>query len=63
MLDCCGKKVKGHIATTGSITAEDACNLMTAIVEYCFGPVKRLAEPIERLTDSSSPYVDGDKPA
>ena len=50
----------GHVATTGGITAEDVRDLMVATVEHRFGPVNRLAEPIEWLTDNGSPYVAGD---
>lgn len=50
----------GHVATTGGITAEDVRDLMVTTVEHRFGPVNRLAEPIEWLTDNGSPYVAGD---
>lgn len=59
-LDCCDREAMGHVATTGGITAEDVRDLMVATVEHRFGPVNRLAEPIEWLTDNGSPYVAGD---
>jgi putative transposase len=58
-LDCCDREAMGHVATTGGITAEDVRDLMVATVEHRFGPVNRLAEPIEWLTDNGSPYVAG----
>ena len=59
-LDCCDREAMGHVATTGGITAEDVRDLMVATVEHRFGPVNRLAEPIEWLTDNGSPYVAGE---
>jgi putative transposase len=59
-LDCCDREAMGHVATTGGITAEDVRDLMVATVEHRFGPVNRLAVPIEWLTDNGSPYVAGD---
>jgi putative transposase len=59
-LDCCDREAMGHVATTGGITAEDIRDLMVATVEHRFGPVNRLTEPIEWLTDNGSPYVAGE---
>jgi len=42
----------GHVATIGGITAEDVRDLIVATVEHRFGPVNRLAEPLEWLTDN-----------
>ena len=53
-LDCCDREAMGYVATTGGITAEDVRNLMVATVEHRYGPVNRLAEPIEWLTDNGS---------
>jgi len=59
-LDRCDREAMGHVATTGGIAAEDLRDLMVATVEHRFGPVNRLAEPIEWLSDNGSPYVVGD---
>ena len=59
-LDCCDREAMGHVATTGGITAEDIRDLMVATVEHRFGPVNRLASPIEWLSDNGSPYVAHD---
>lgn len=50
----------GRVATTGGITAEDVRERMVATVEHSFGPVTRLAKPIECLADNGSPYIAGD---
>ena len=50
----------GHVATTGGITAEDVQDLMVATVEHRYGPVNRLPEPIEWLSDNGSPYTARD---
>lgn len=47
-LDCLRPGAMGHVDTT----AEDVRDLMVATVDHRFGPVSRLAEPIEWLTDS-----------
>lgn len=59
-LDCCDREAMGHVAATGGITAEDVCDLLVATVEHLFGPVNRLVEPIEWLTDNGSPYIAGE---
>ncbi len=51
-LDCCDREAMGHVATTGGITAEDVQDLMVATAEHRYGPVNRLPEPIERLSDN-----------
>ena len=51
-LDCCDREAMGHVAATGGITAEDIRDLMVATVEHRFGPVNRMAAPIEWLTDN-----------
>ena len=59
-LDCCDREAMGHVATTGGITAEDVKDLMVATVEHRLGPVNRLPEPIESLSDNGSPYTARD---
>lgn len=59
-LDCCDREAMGHVATTGGITAEDVRNLMVATVEHRYGPVNRLPEPIEWLSDNGSCYTAHD---
>ena len=59
-LDCCDREAMGHVATTAGITAEDVRDLMVATVEHRYGPVNRLPEPIEWLSDNGSRYVAGD---
>jgi len=56
-LDCCDREAMGHVATTGSITAEDVQDLMVATVEHQYGAVNRLPEPIEWLSDNGSCYT------
>jgi putative transposase len=51
-VDCCDREAMGHVATTGGITAEDVQDLMVATVKHRFGPVNRLPEPIEWLSDN-----------
>lgn len=58
-LDCCDREVMGHVATTGGTTAENVRDLMVVTLEYPVGPVSRLVEAIECLTDNGSPYVAG----
>lgn len=47
--DCCDREAMGHVATTGSIIAQNIRDLMAATVKHQFSPVNRLAAPIERL--------------
>ena len=56
-LDCCDREAMGHVATTGGITAEDVQDLIVATVEHRYGPVNRLPEPIEWLSDNGSCYT------
>ena len=59
-LDCCDREAMGHVATTGGISAEDIRDLMVATVEHRYGPVNRLPEPVEWLSDNGSPYTAGE---
>ena len=59
-LDCCDREAMGHVATTAGITAQDVQDLMVATVEHRFGPVNRLPEPVEWLTDNGSCYTARD---
>ena len=45
------------VATTGGIAGEHVQNLMVAAVERRFGPVNRLPDTIEWLSDNGSCYV------
>ena len=56
-LDCCDREVLGHVATTEGIKGEDVQDLMITAVEYRFGPVNRLPETIEWLSDNGSGYI------
>jgi putative transposase len=56
-LDCCDREVLGHVATTEGIKGEDVQDLMIAAVEYRFGPVNRLPQTIEWLSDNGSGYI------
>jgi transposase InsO family protein len=42
-LDCCGREMLGHVATTEGIKGEDVQDLMITAVEYRFGPRRRLS--------------------
>ena len=59
-LDCCDREVLGHVATTEGIKGEDVQDLMITAVEYRFGPVTRLPETIEWLSDNGSGYIAHD---
>jgi len=59
-LDCCDREVLGHVATTEGIKGEDVQDLMITAVEYRFGPVTRLPETIEWLSDNGSGYITHD---
>ncbi|HEY0909523.1 MAG TPA: IS3 family transposase, partial [Bradyrhizobium sp.] len=59
-LDCCDREAMSFVATTGGIGSGDVRDLMLAAVERRFGPVNRLPEPIEWLTDNGSCYVARD---
>ena len=56
-LDCCDREVLGHVATTEGIKGEDVQDLMITAVEYRFGPVNRLPQTIEWLSDNGSGYI------
>ena len=56
-LDCCDREAMGHVATTEGIKGEDVRDLMITAVEHRFGPVNRLPETIEWLTDNGSGYI------
>ena len=56
-LDCCDREVLGHVATLEGIKGEDVQDLMITAVEYRFGPVNRLPETIEWLSDNGSGYI------
>jgi putative transposase len=56
-LDCCDREVLGHVATTEGIKGEDVQDLMITAVEYRFGPVNRLPETIEWLSDNGSSSI------
>jgi putative transposase len=59
-LDCCDREVLGHVATTEGIKAEDVQDLMITAVESRFGPVNRLPQTIEWLSDNGSGYIAHD---
>ncbi len=46
-----------YVATTGGIGGEEVRDLMVAAVEHRFGPVNRLPQTIEWLTDNGSGYI------
>ena len=56
-LDCCDREAMGFVATTEGIKGEDVRDLIIAAVEYRFGPVNRLPDTIEWLTDNGSGYI------
>jgi putative transposase len=59
-LDCCDREVLGPVATTEGIKGEDVQDLMITAVEYRFGPVTRLPQTIEWLSDNGSGYIAHD---
>ena len=56
-LDCCDRDAMSFVATTGGIGGEEVRDLMVAAVEHRFGPVDRLPQTIEWLTDNGSRYI------
>jgi putative transposase len=56
-LDCCDREAISWVATTGGIDSADIRDLMVESVERRFGPVDKLPEPIEWLSDNGSPYI------
>jgi putative transposase len=56
-LDSCDREVLGHVVTTEGIKGEDVQDLMITAVEYRFGPVSRLPQTIEWLSDNGSRYI------
>ncbi len=59
-LDCCDREAMGHVATTDGITSEDVQCLIAVSVEHRYGPMNRVPEPIERLSDNGSCYTARD---
>ena len=59
-LDCCDREALGFVATTEGIKGEDVQDLMIAAVEARFGPVNRLPQTIEWLSDNGSCYIAAD---
>lgn len=56
-LDCCDREAMSYVATTGGIGGDEVRDLMVAAVEHRFGPVNRLPQTIEWLTDNGSGYI------
>jgi len=59
-LDCCDREAMSDVASTGGISGDDGRDLMVAAIESRFGPVNRLPEAIEWLSDKGSPFVASD---
>jgi putative transposase len=59
-LDCCHREVLGHVATTEGIKDKDVQDLIISAVECRFGPVNRLPQTIEWLSDNGSGYIAHD---
>jgi len=56
-LDCCDREAMSYVATTGGIGGEEVRDLMVAAVEHRFGPINRLPQTIEWLSDNGSGYI------
>lgn len=56
-LDCCDREAMGFVATTGGLGGEEVRDLMVAAVEHRFGPVDKVPETIEWLSDNGSGYI------
>jgi putative transposase len=56
-LDCCDREAISWVATTGGIDGGDIRDLMIESVERRHGPVNRLPQPIEWLSDNGSAYT------
>jgi putative transposase len=59
-LDCCDREAMSYVATTRGIGGEEVRARMVAAVEHRFGPVNRLPQAIEWLTDNGSGYIAAD---
>lgn len=55
--DCCDRKAKEHVATTGYITTKDVQDLMVATVEHSYCRMNCVLEPIEWMTVSGNYYI------
>jgi putative transposase len=56
-LDCCDREAMSFLATTSGVSGEDVRDLRLAAVEHRFGPVNRLPDTIEWLSDNGCCYL------
>lgn len=56
-LDCCDREAISHVAATGGIGSELIQDLMLQSMEHRFGPIEKLAGPIQWLSDNGSCYT------
>ena len=59
-LDCCDRELLSYIATTGWPSSETVRDLMVQSMEYRFGPVDRVPQTIEWLSDNGMYYLARD---
>jgi putative transposase len=56
-MDTCDHEILGYIASTIGIDGAAIRDLMTECVEYRFGSLSKLAQPIQWLSDNGPCYV------
>lgn len=56
-MDCADREVLSYIATTGGITGHLIRDLMAEAIEYRFGIVDEVPEPIQWLSDNAPGYI------
>jgi putative transposase len=56
-MDTCDREILGYVATTAAITGEMIRDLMAEAMEYRFGCVDRVPQPIQWLSDNGPPYT------
>lgn len=59
-MDCCDREIMSYVATTGGITGDMVRDLMAEAIEARFGPVDRVPEKIEWLSDNGPAYIARD---
>ena len=56
-MDCADREVLGFIATTGGISGHLIRDLMAEAIEYRFGIVDKVPEPVQWLSDNAPGYI------
>ena len=59
-MDCCDREIMSYVATTGGICGEMIKDLMAEAIEARFGPVDRVPEKVQWLSDNGPAYISHD---